>query len=156
MSQTTFWDLMPPGFHIPNFLHSKDSRTSKPGKKNLTAAPKKQSTDGTRRMPKEGRYARAWPTAAAAAATPKEELQGHKKDMPQGCGKSQQVAILLKMNWYEHMSFLTMALSIKTRAHSSSLLTQIETAKNQNKTKANPKLIKRKVLSFSKELDSCS
>lgn len=95
--QNAFWDSMPPGIHIPNFLHSKDFRTSKPGEKNLTAAPKNHSRGGTRRMPNEGRYARAWPTAAAAAATPEEELQGHKKDVPRGCGSSSEVAGLLKM-----------------------------------------------------------
>lgn len=84
----TFWDAMPPDLHIHNFQHSKDLRTSKPGKKNLTAAPKKHSRGGTRRMPNEGRYARAWPTAAAATAIPEEELQGYEKDAPQGCRSS--------------------------------------------------------------------
>lgn len=41
--QAAFWDAMPPGFHIPSFLHRKDLRTSKPGKKNLTAASEKYS-----------------------------------------------------------------------------------------------------------------
>jgi len=40
--QTAFWDAIPPGLHIPNFLHRKDLRTSKPGKKNLTTAPRKK------------------------------------------------------------------------------------------------------------------
>lgn len=36
--QTVFWDAVPPGLHISHFPHRKGLRTSKPGKKKLTAA----------------------------------------------------------------------------------------------------------------------